>query len=87
MLSFWKIRYYKQLILLKLVDFPMVPRYNSYLGAPWLAFEVIQKGGLMGGMSIFTVRQPNDVISSVPYSGGFKILSSFGDCDIGICDV
>jgi hypothetical protein len=25
-------------------------------GAPWWAFEVIQEGGLMDGMNIFTVR-------------------------------
>jgi|GEM_PF-3392296 len=41
----------------------------------------------MDGANIFTVRQPNDVIPSVPFSGGFKILPFFGGCDIGICDV
>ena len=44
----------KQLILLKMVDFPLVPRYN---GAPWRAFEAIQKSGLMVGMNIFTIRE------------------------------
>jgi hypothetical protein len=55
----------------------------------WSAFEVIQESGLMYGygMNIFTLRQPNDVIPSVPFSGGFKILPFFCDCDIGICDV
>jgi hypothetical protein len=51
--SLWNILPYKQLILLKLVDFPLVPRYN---GAPWRAFEAIQKSGLMVGMNIFTIR-------------------------------
>ena len=46
----------KQLILLKLVEFPMVTRYNPYVGGALVAFEVTHKGSLMIEMNIFTVR-------------------------------
>jgi len=34
------------------------------LGVFWWAFEIIQEGGLMDGMSIFTVR-PKDVVTGM----------------------
>jgi hypothetical protein len=47
----------KQLTLLKLVVFPVVMRYNSYVRSVLVSFEVIQEDGLMDGMNIFTVRE------------------------------
>jgi hypothetical protein len=57
------------------------------LGTSWRTFKVIQEGDLMDGMNIFIVASRNDVIPSVPFSGGFKIPPSFGDCDMGIYEV